>query len=479
MKAQMEVTDTTDLSVFAPLIIIYHFILQAEGAADEQGDTEIFKDIFSEYAPDVLVLIGLVIVLLYSFAYYSRFISSYKIKGSIYFDDETLDFINRGGQYLIFICILMLMIYTACRSNDWTMENIWGPFSDYVPYIISIGIILFFSTLIIMVIHRIISNMREEIKDIEDKLMKFRVLGIIDIILKWTVNIIVWTIVILLGLAMIGLHEQVTDTTITFLEEKLASIVFIFAWIFIMYFITRTMESFLLDIKKRSTTISPQMVDLSGNIVRYGLWVFTVILIIYTVLSILNLTGIGTFVIIFFIIILILGVAIILTTPLRNLFSGITIINLKPFEAGDRIQLEDGSIFDIIDISFWFTRVRTPFGEFMEIPNDNLLKGKITNFSKEGRTIITINLNVDTKIPFKTVERHLRNAASDTWGIEDRPRPRVFARDFAGKTIRYDLVVYTKKIKRYITVRSRLIASIQTKFQEESIPIFVTQKQLR
>jgi small-conductance mechanosensitive channel len=176
---------------------------------------------------------------------------------------------------------------------------------------------------------------------------------------------------------------------------------------------------------------------------------------------------------------LILGVAIILTTPLRNLFSGITIINMKPFESGDRIQLEDGSIFDIIEISFWFTRVRTPFGELIEIPNDNLLKGKITNFSKEGRTIITISLNVDTKIPFKTVERHLRRAASDTWGIEDRPRPRVFARDFAGKTIRYDLVVYTKKIKRYITVRSRLIASIQTKFQEEGIPIFVTQKQVR
>jgi small-conductance mechanosensitive channel len=285
--------------------------------------------------------------------------------------------------------------------------------------------------------------------------------------------------VILLGLAMIGLHEQVTETTLTFLEEKLASIVFIFAWIFIIYFINRTLDSFLVDIKQRSTTISPQMVDLSGNIIRYGLWIFTVILIIYTILTILNLTGIGTFVIIFFIIILILGVAIVLTTPLRNIFSGITIINLKPFEAGDRIQLEDGAIFDIIDINFWFTRVRTPFGELLEIPNDNLLRGKITNFSKEGRTIITINLNVDSKIPFKTVERHLRNAASETWGIEDRPRPRVFARDFMGKTIRYDLVVYTKKIKRYITVRSRLIASIQGKFQEESIPIFVSQKQLR
>jgi len=474
-----EVRNTIDRVLYSALINLYHLALQAEGAAEEGADTGIFRELILDYGWTVLGLIFLVIVLLYSFAYYSRFIQSYKIKGSEYFDDETLNFINRGGQYLIFIGISMLMIYVACASNDWAKENVWHPFSDYVPYIISIAIILFFSTLIIMVIHRIISNLRAEIKDVEEKIMKFRVLGIIDIILKWTINIIVWTIVILLGLAMIGLHEQVTDTTVTFFSEKLPSIVFIFAWIFIIYFINRTLDSFLLDIKKRSTTISPQMVDLSGNIIRYGLWIFTVILIIYTVLSILNLTGIGTFVIIFFIIILILGVAIILTTPLRNIFSGITIINLKPFEAGDRIQLEDGTIYDIIEISFWFTTVRTPFGELIEIPNDNLLKGRITNFSREGKTIITLSLNVDSKIPFKTVERNLRAAASVTWGIEDRPRPRVFARDFVGRTIRYDVVVYTKKIKRYITVRSRLIASIQNKFHEEGIPIFVSQKQAK
>jgi small-conductance mechanosensitive channel len=442
-------------------------------AEESQTDTEIFKEIILEYAPWVLIIIFLIIVLLYSFAYFSKNIQAFKIKGSVFFDDETLDFINRGGQYLIFLVISLLIFLTACASNSWLWENIWAPFSVYIPYILSIAIILFFSTLIIMVIHRIIMNLREEIKDIEEKMMKFRVLGIIDIVLKWTINIIVWTIVIMIALAMVGLHEQVVDSVVHFLEEKLTSIVFIIVWIFVIYFISRTLESFLEDIKKRSTTISPQMVDLSGNIIKYGLWIFTVILIIYTVLSILDLSGIGTFVIIFFAIILILGVAIILTTPLRNLFSGIVIISLKPFEIGDRIKLEDGTIMDILELNLWFTRVRTPFGELIEIPNNRLLQGRIINFSKEGKTSITVSVNVDSNVPVKSVERYLREAAGETWGVEERPRPRVFAREFAGRTIKYDLVVYTKKIKRYVNVQSRLIGRIQAKFQEENIPIFL------
>ncbi|UCH88705.1 MAG: mechanosensitive ion channel [Thermoplasmata archaeon] len=435
------------------------------------SDTEIFKDIIQRYAPWVLAIIFLIIVLLYSFAYFTRHIQAYKIKGSVFFDDDTLDFINRGGQYLIFLIILILILMTAFSSEEWTWENLWKPFSHYIPYIMSIAIILFFSTLIIKVIHRIIMNMRNEIRDIEDKMMKFRILGIIDIVLKWTINLIVWTIVIAIGLAMVGLHEQVRESVMRFIEEKLASVIFIIAWIFIIYFINKTLESFLQDIKKRSTTLSPQFIDLSGNILKYGLWLFTVILIIYTVLSILNLTGIGTFMILFFAIILILAVAVVLTTPLRNIFSGIVIINMKPFEQGDRIRLEDGTMCDIIEIRLWFTRLKTPFGELIEVPNDQLLKGKIINYSKEGKTTITISLNVDSKIPFKTVERSLREAAGNTWGVEDQPRPRVFARELQGKTIRYELVIHTTKIKRLITVRSRLIKSIQAKFQEESIPL--------
>jgi small conductance mechanosensitive channel len=436
------------------------------------SDTDIFKDLILEYAPWVLAIILLFIILLYTSAYFSRSIRTFRIKGSEYFDDETLDFINRGGTYLMILAIGMLMVMIGCRSNEWLWENIWGPFSDYVPYIMSIATILFFSTLIIMVIHRIIMNLRDEIRDVEEKILKFRVLGIIDIILKWTINAIVWTVVILIGLAMVGLHELVVDSVTEFFREKLASIVFIIVWIFVIYFISRTLESFLTDIKKRSTTLSPQMVDLGGNIIRYGLWIFTVILIIYTVLTILNLEGIGTFVMIFFAIILILGVAIVLTTPLRNIFSGIVILNLKPFEVGDRIQLEDGSIYDILSINLWFSKIRTPFGEIIEIPNNNLLKGKILNYSRETKLSFSIGLNVDSKIPFKTVERSLRDAADNTWGIEKRPRPRVFALEFQGRTIRYDLVVHTSKVKRLITVKSRLITSIQSKFHEEDIPIY-------
>lgn len=460
---------TSKYYILALLSLISPFLLT-------NAEVEEPKDAIEMYAPWVLLIILFFIILLYLSAYFSRYIKSVKIKGSALFDDATLDFINTGGQYLMVIIFAIIMVWVGSLSDDWLIENIWRPFSHYVPYILPIAVLLFFSTLIMMVIHRMIMNLRDEVRDDEEKVMRFRILGILDIILKWTVNLIVWVIVILISLAMIGLHEQVTETTTTFLEEKLASIIFIIVWIFIIYFISRTLESFLTDIKKRSTTISPQMVDLSGTIIRYGLWIFTVILIIYTVLNILDLSGIGTFVMIFFAIIFVLGAVILLVTPLRNIFSGITIINLKPFETGDRIQLEDGTIYDILEIGFWFTKVRTPFGEETDVPNDNLLKGKITNFSKEGKTVLTVALNVDSQIPFKTVEHHLKEAASSTWGVDDRPIPRVFAREFEGRSIRYDLVVYTKKIKRFITVRSRLIASIQERFNAEKIPIFVSTK---
>lgn len=85
------------------------------------------------------------------------------------------------------------------------------------------------------------------------------------------------------------------------------------------------------------------------------------------------------------------GIAIALQRPLMNLVGFLTLITVRPYEAGDRIEIE-GVSGDVIDIELMYTKLMEVGGDanydqftgkIKEIPNSFILEKVVTNYSKD------------------------------------------------------------------------------------------------
>jgi small-conductance mechanosensitive channel len=85
------------------------------------------------------------------------------------------------------------------------------------------------------------------------------------------------------------------------------------------------------------------------------------------------------------------GIAIALQRPLMNLVGFLTLITVRPYEAGDRIEIGD-VCGDVIDIELMYTKLMEVGGDanydqftgkIKEVPNSFILEKVVTNYSKD------------------------------------------------------------------------------------------------
>ena len=85
------------------------------------------------------------------------------------------------------------------------------------------------------------------------------------------------------------------------------------------------------------------------------------------------------------------GIAIALQRPLMNLVGFLTLITIRPYEAGDRIEIE-GVSGDVIDVELMYTKLMEIggnanydqfTGKIKEIPNSFVLEKIVTNYSRD------------------------------------------------------------------------------------------------
>jgi MscS family membrane protein len=89
---------------------------------------------------------------------------------------------------------------------------------------------------------------------------------------------------------------------------------------------------------------------------------------------------------------------------LKNLFGSITIILDRPFKIGERI-ICTGYEGVIEDIGFRSTKVRTPAGHLVSIPNANVVNSPIENISRRPGIRRSFNINLASDTPAENVKR--------------------------------------------------------------------------
>lgn len=161
------------------------------------------------------------------------------------------------------------------------------------------------------------------------------------------------------------------------------------------------------------------------------------------------------------------------STVIGNIIAGLVITYMRPFKIGDRIKLND-TTGNVIEKTPLVTRIRTPKNEVVTIPDSFVMSSHTVNFSQSAREyglIIHSEVSIGYDVPWRKVNKLLIEAALNTPGVVDDPRPFILSTSLNDWYPVYQVNAYIKDADKLAQIYSDLHQSIQDRFNEEGIEI--------
>lgn len=160
-----------------------------------------------------------------------------------------------------------------------------------------------------------------------------------------------------------------------------------------------------------------------------------------------------------------------LQDTLGNLFAGLAIQIDKPFRVGHWVTI--GGIDGIVtEVTWRATKIRTKAGNSVIVPNSNVAKDIITNYSEPTRDIrveITVGVSYDT--PPNEVKAVIAEALRDDPLFSRDHPPEILMADFAASAINYDVRVWTNDFAADRIVRDRIRSRVYYALRRHHITI--------
>lgn len=108
-----------------------------------------------------------------------------------------------------------------------------------------------------------------------------------------------------------------------------------------------------------------------------------------------------------------LAISLSLQGVLSNLSSGVMLLSVKPFKAGDYVEL-GGVGGTVREIGFIHTKISTPDNKIIYIPNSEVSSSKIVNYTNEGKRRIDLVFSAGYNCPIETVKLAIREAVENS-----------------------------------------------------------------
>lgn len=161
------------------------------------------------------------------------------------------------------------------------------------------------------------------------------------------------------------------------------------------------------------------------------------------------------------------------STVIGNIIAGLVITYMRPFKLGDRIKLND-TTGNIIEKTPLVTRIRTPKNEVVTVPNSFIMSSHTVNYSTSAREyglIIHSEVTIGYDAPWRQVHELLTEAALNTPGVVDDPRPFVLETSLSDWYPVYQINAYIKEADKMAQIYSDLHQNIQDRFNEAGVEI--------
>lgn len=162
-----------------------------------------------------------------------------------------------------------------------------------------------------------------------------------------------------------------------------------------------------------------------------------------------------------------LAVSLALQGVLSNLAGGFIILSTHPFDLGHFIE-HDGVTGTVREISMQHTRLETPDGKMIYIPNSSLSGGRIINYSEIGRRRVELSVSASYENTPAQVRGAVMTAVDRTAGILPDPAPAVYVDSYGESDIQYGIWVWTEGAD-FLRVRRELTERLYTAFAEQKV----------
>ena len=162
---------------------------------------------------------------------------------------------------------------------------------------------------------------------------------------------------------------------------------------------------------------------------------------------------------------------------LSNLIAGVLLIVDRPFEVGDRIEIwgapaRQANWGDIIEIGIRATKIRTPDNIVVIIPNNEIMRRDIINYTASGPTIrLRIPIGIAYDADVDEAKALCLQAAAECEHVKERPEPVCILRAFGASSVDLELRVWLRDARQRRAADDWITERVKQLFDENGIEI--------
>ena len=162
-----------------------------------------------------------------------------------------------------------------------------------------------------------------------------------------------------------------------------------------------------------------------------------------------------------------LGITLAAEDILGNVAGGLVILSSHPFSIGDFIEVS-GVSGTVQEITLNHTKVMTPDGLLVMLPNKELSGSKVINYTVLGRRRVTQKVTAAYNAPTETVKEACRQALSMTAKVLDDPASAVYLSNYGASSIEYTVFCWCDATD-YWDVYFGLGENLRTAFAQKGV----------
>ena len=171
-----------------------------------------------------------------------------------------------------------------------------------------------------------------------------------------------------------------------------------------------------------------------------------------------------------------LGIGLALQNSLSNIASGVMLAMLRPFRAGDEVQV--AGLNGVVDqVRIFQTLLRTFDNRVIILPNSLITTAPITNFTARDRRRIDLTIGIGYDDDIRTARETLISAATANPRVLPDPAPEVMVSALAESTVNVVLRAWVAT-RDYAAVKSELLEAARTALGERGVSMPFPQQDL-
>jgi len=164
-----------------------------------------------------------------------------------------------------------------------------------------------------------------------------------------------------------------------------------------------------------------------------------------------------------------LAIGLAMQGSLSHFAAGVMLLIFRPFVIDDFVEL-NSKTGTVKEIGLFATRLLTPSGETVIIPNSSVISSVITNYTTEGRRRCAIDIGVAYGSNLAEVVPVLEKAAKSIDLVHEEPAPLVHFVEFGASSLNFKVYAWCDG-PDYLTMMHRVKIAIYDHLEAENIEI--------